>query len=120
LVWAFAATFESVAHAVFQRVHVVIRESEMMPRLVNHHVAHQGGEPDAGVLHFCKQGLAEQRDDRGQGIMIPLRTIGQGNAFIQPGQPPRIGHPHSGELFAGGKFFDPQHHISQWDAELRG
>ena len=63
---------------VFEPVHVVIAEAEVMARLMHHHVAHQIVHSDPGFAPFGNQRFAEQPNARRELPALPDRLVGQG------------------------------------------
>ena len=41
-----------VRHTLLERMHIIVRQAEMMPGFVDHDMANQRGKADAGFLHL--------------------------------------------------------------------
>ena len=110
----------SASGFVLEAVHVLVGEAEMMPRLVDHHMADQLLQPDPGLLHLRQQRLAEQPDSRWQFAAFPDRGFGHGPSFVEPAQMPFVVEIHRSQLFGRGEILNPHDCAIELGAKLFG
>ena len=102
-------------------MHVIVAQPEVMPDLVDQHVADQMLEGLVAAREpFVEDGFAEQPDPVGQRAAGRNRLLAQRHAFIQPGEIERIGNPQRRQRRVVGKVLDPHHHFAKMRSELRG
>ena len=104
---------------VFERVHVLVAETEMVACLVDDDVGHEIGQVHAGIFPFCDKWHPEQPDSRRHFGRIELRLFGQRNTLVKAGQFPLVIEIDRSELLGRGEIGDLQGDIGQMFAELR-
>src|ERR1043166_4679544 len=73
---------------VLDRVHLVVRQPEVMPDFVDDDVVHEVFQRDTGFHPFVQQWSPEQRYRRWQFPRRPDRLLGEGTPLVETGQFP--------------------------------
>ena len=105
---------------ILKRVHIIIRQPEMMADFVHDDMGNQGLQIDPGITPFVQNRAAIQVDPIRQYARLHAAFLTDRLTVVQPRQPERIIDLKLGECFLIRELLDDQHDIGEMRGERIG